>query len=230
MSSDHLLVTCYLAAPLAGHAPHLDALLEWAMSIHNFNGNDERWKVDRRYPVYPPGTIRIPIAHQKIGGWPVACSSSPIVPKADSTTVEYVTKKLAVEHADLLAPEERKQVNVCGFWTKSYRIPLDVRRVEKVMWFAKGNRAGLIRALKQVRAIGQRTAKGFGVVHRWEVEKNVEPCWWYAKADEGTVLMRPLPNCPELPSDLVGYKKTYGACCPPYWHAEGRYCELVEPV
>jgi CRISPR type IV-associated protein Csf3 len=230
MTADHLMVTCFLAAPLAGAAPQLDGLLEWAMSIHNHNGNHERWKVDRRFAAPALESIAIPIAREKIGGWPVACSSSPIVPRADSTTVEYVTKKLAVEHADLLAPEERKQVSTTGSWTKSYRLPLDVRRVDKVVWFAKGNRAGLIRALKQVRAIGQRTAKGFGVVHRWEVDKNVEPHWWYSRHATGTVLMRPLPVCEELPRDLVGYKRTFGACCPPYWHAQDRYCEIVEPV
>jgi len=230
-SPDSLKVTAYLVSPLAGPAPILDSLLEWAMCVHVHGGNETRWKVDRRFPAPDIATIPIPLVRERIGGWSVACCSSPILPAIYASTVEHITKRIAVEHSDLLAPEERRQVNTTGFWTKSYRLPLDVRRVEKVVWFARGNRKGLVDLLKQVHAIGQRPAKGYGRVLRWEVDKGAPDAWWFAEDDAGagTVLMRPLPKCAELPRDLIGFREYYGACCPPYWHPD-RYGDIVEPV
>jgi hypothetical protein len=228
-SPDYLLVTCHLASPLAGEAPQLDALLEWAISMHHQQGNDTRRRVARRFPSLEEASIPIPLVRESIGGVPVACSSSPILPVAQAQSVEHFNKRLATEHADLLAPEHRKTVNHNGWWTKSYRLPVDVRRVNRVVWFARGNRDGLLRALNQVKAIGQRPAKGYGQVHRWEIEKGMAPYWWFAKIPTGTLLMRPLPLCPELPENLIGYKKSFGACTPPYWHGD-RQREIVVPV
>jgi hypothetical protein len=214
---------------MAGSPPQLDALLEYSVSVAKHGGTGTRWTVDKQRPVYPPGDIPIPVAREVIGGWPVACCSSPIAEEAAATTVEHITKRMAVEHADLLAPEHRKTVITVGFWTKSYRLPLDVRRVERVVWFCLADREAIEVALGRVKAIGQRVAKGYGAVSRWEVEPTDRECWWYADAPEGTLLMRPLPLCDELPNALVGYRKSFGACCPPYWHGD-RYCEIVEPI
>lgn len=229
MSDDCLKVTAHLTSPLAGFAPQLDALLEWAMSMHTMQAHEHR-KVVRQCPAPPVAAIPIPLLRQEMGGWPVACCSAPILPADAATTVEHVCKKIAVEHSDLLHPDARKSVNTQSEWTKSYRIPLQIWRVDRVVWFARAHRKTLQKALRQVRAIGQKTSDSYGVVSEWEVEAGAPPAWWYAKAEGGgTVLMRALPWCEELPQDLVGARRTYGACCPPYWHRD-RYGEIVVPL
>lgn len=229
MTHEALKITAHMLGPLAGQPPQLDALLEWASSVRAHGGNHTRWTVDRKFPAPEPGSIPIPLARENIGGWPVACCSSPILPEADASTVEHVTKRIAVEHSDLLAPEERRTINTQGFWTKSYRLPLDVRRVGRVVWFARGRREGLLELLGDITAIGQRVAKGYGRVLRWDVEPAGVEAWWFAEGEGGPVLMRALPLCDELPEGLTGCRRTFGACCPPMWHAS-RYCEIVEPL
>lgn len=227
MTDDALKITAYLASPLAGAAPLLDALLEWAMSVHVGETRGE-WKVDRRRPAPGIAEIPIPILRVRLGGWPIACCSSPILPTADAETVEHVTKRIATEHADLLAPEERRVIDTTSTWTKSYRLPVQVRRVSRVVWFARGNRHGLMSLLKQIDAIGTRPKAGYGRVKKWDVERGAPEAWWYADSPAGLVLMRPLPLCDELPRELVGYRRDYGACCAPYWHPE-RLTDVVVP-
>lgn len=233
-----LRVTAWLTSPLAGEPPQLDALLEWALAPfqEDFQAKQSQGlphsRIDRRLPAPPMGTIAIPIMRVHVGKWLVACCSDPILPTPDKETVEHVTKRLAVEYAGLLAPSERKVVAMTNTHLKSYRLPLRVRRVECVRWFASGNRRSLKKALKDVHAIGKKVADGYGRIREWTIEDIAEDYTWFAKCAEGTVLMRTLPlsigPTPWLPTDLIGYRKHFGSCCCPFWHPS-RFTEIVQP-
>lgn len=238
MSTGPLLVTARLASPLALGAdgpPQLDALLEWSLSPF-YVGDQKRFepgfKITRSGPAPPQGAIPIPILRVSIPPWNVAMCSDAILP-ASRETVEHVNKRLATEAADLLRPEERKIVSTTNTWTKSYRLPLRVLAVPCVRWFCHGNRRNLLKALRDVRALGKKVSDGYGRISGWEAEDTPEDHSWFAKHPDGvTVLMRRLPLLCDgrawLPENLVGCKCDFGACCPPYWHPE-RNTEVMVP-
>jgi hypothetical protein len=225
--SDALLVTAWLAGPLAGDPPQLDSLLEFVVSLHHPRAVPG-YKVDRRFPAPPQGAVPLPIARRTLGKYLVACASSPILAATEAEWVEYVNKRLSVEDAGLLDPRERRVVTTTNGWTKSYRLPLRCRRVAAVAWFAVGDRRSVRKTLKQVPAIGKKIADGYGTVREWVVEPTDRDLSWYAPTDAGPVLMRPLPVGDWLPAGLVGARLDYGAAVAPYWHRE-RYTEIVVP-
>lgn len=219
-----LKVTCRLAAPLCGQPPQLDSLLEYALApAQGFAA-----KLRRDLPVPEPGSIRIPILRGRIGGLLVARSSSPVFGHARSS-VEHVVKQLAVEHAGLLEPRQRLVVATGNSTFKSYRLPLHVRPVDRVVWFTFGDRKTLLRTLnRHIHALGKKRSVGYARIAGWEVERIDDDYSWFAESDSGTVLMRPLPVCDELPEGLDGARRDFASVQPPYWHPD-RYCECVVP-
>lgn len=236
MNHRPLLVSAHLASPLAHHPPHLDALLEWSVSIHvlhfdkqpTANGAISPWKVDRALPAPPVGVLPIYVARKQLGPWPVALCSAPILSPTAAETVEHIGKRIATEEAGLLAERERRVVSTTNSWTKSYRLPLRVRAAALVCWFCVGNRREILKLLKRVNSLSKKRSVGYGRVSKWEAVEVESDCSWFAPHENGQVLMRVLPQGPWLPADLVGYRKDYGSCCPPYWHPE-RHCEVVTP-
>lgn len=228
MDNDALLATAHLAGPLAGDPPQLDSLLEWALSLYHSKAVPG-YKVDRKYPAPPPGDIPIPILRVALGRFAVGCCSSPILPVPDAEWVEHVAKRIGVERAGLLAEPSRLVVATTNSWTKSYRLPLRCRRVACVKWFARGDRRETLKLLrKAVPSLGKKVADGYGRVERWEVERVDGDASWFARSPLGPVLMRPLPVGPWLPDPLLGARRSFGACAPPYWHPD-RYGEIVVP-
>ena len=225
--SDAILVTARLASPLAGDAPHLDALLEYLLSLHHHKGVPG-YKVDRKYAAPAQGEIPIPIRRHALGGWQVGCCSSPILGPVRAEMVEHIAKRIAVEHAGLLDPGALVVVSTTNSWTKSYRLPLRCRVVDAVAWFARGDRRNVLTTIRKARAIGKKVADGYGVVREWTVERIDADLSWFAPSEVGPVLMRPLPVGPWLPDNLTGARRDFGACVPPYWHPE-RYGEIVVP-
>lgn len=224
---DFLLVTARLASPLAGDAPQLDALLVQAACLRGGQGVPGH-EVDRAFPCPPQGGVPIPLARRRVGGWDVARCSSPILGPVRAETVEHVAKRLAVEDATLLEPGARKVVSTTSSWTKGYRLPLRVRVVDAVAWFARGDGPALRKLLAQVGSIGKKRSLGHGLVRAWEVARVDADQSWYAATEDGPVLMRALPDGPHLPPGLLGARKDFGACVDPYWHPE-RYTEIVVP-
>lgn len=222
-----LLVTARLANALAGDAPRLDALLEWVMSLHHHKAVPG-YKITRDGPPPPLGALPISMARRTLGPWPVAVCSDPIYGETAAETVEHVTKKLAVEHAGALRPNARLVVSTTNSWTKSYRLPLRIRQVDRVRWFAVGERDGIRRLLKQVPALGKKVSIGYGRVVEWTVERVEEDYSWYAPSEAGPVLMATLPTGDWLPTNLVGARRDFRSCCPPYWHL-ARMTEVVVP-
>ena len=218
-----LKVTAHLSSPLAGTVPHLDALLEHEMAQRE----GKAWKIQRHQEAPSAGEIHIPMLRRSIGGVPVACCSSPIV-EPSREMAEHFAKRLATEHAGLLAPKKRLVVAVSNQVFKSYRLPLRLRNARRIVWFALAHRRPVLSLLRSVHSLGKKRSYGYGRVARWEAE-TIDVDWsWYVLSEKGHVLMRPLPACGELPPNLQGARPDFGACQPPYWHPD-RYMEIVVP-
>lgn len=229
--SQPLIVTAVLASPLAGDPPQLDALLEWVLSPFSEPSRpaeNGHYKITRAGPAPKMGGIAIPLLRKPLGPWGVACCSNPILPLEKVESVDYVCKRVAVEAADLLLPSERKVMSTTNTWTKSYRLPLKIRRLESVRWLCFGSGREIRKCLKDVHSIGKKVSDGYGRVTKWLVEEASQEAYWFADHPTGTVLMRTLPLGDWLPKDLIGFRRRFGACCPPYWHSE-RFTEIVEP-
>jgi len=220
-----LRVEAVLASPLCGDAPHLDALLENAAGAWHPPGEPES-RTDRAIPPPPVGAISIPLKREPLNGWLVPHCSSPITSAVLADQHEHVGKRISVENANLLAESERGAVNTVATWTKSYRLPVRVRLVERVAWFCVGDAADLERLLLRVPCLGKKRSIGYGRVREWRIEPVAADWSWYVKTPHGQLLMRPLPVAEVL--GLIGYKADFAAVCAPYWHPS-RYAEVLTP-
>lgn len=222
-------VTAILSTPLASDPPMLDALCELAM-CGKMKAVIETDKTGRHtFPLVPAGQpvpledvgkIPIPIAREIVDGLPIPRSSSPIIPQPQSDTHGHYHKKFEVEHATLLKPSERTKIAASGGRFKSFRLPLRLRVVDRIVWFAgiKESPARLRGLLKKrVLAIGKKTSFGYGRVAEWIVEESDADYSWFAPSEAGPVLMRPLPASMECPKNLQGSRLDFGAVCGPYW-------------
>jgi hypothetical protein len=176
----------------------------------------------------PAGTFT-PDAHAYL----VGCCSDPIVGEPVAESVAYINKRIDVSRAAMLAPESRVVVAMTNSWTKAYRLPLTQRLVHEVRWLALGRRRPLLRTLERVHSIGKKRSVGNGRVRQWLVEHlpdaRVHRLWpWWVETEHGPLLMRTLPSGSWLPEGLIGARRDFRSCCPPYWHPE-RYTEVVVP-
>lgn len=218
-----LKITAHLATPVVGEVPFLDAIIEFEMAQRE----GKAYKIQRHTPPPPYGDVHIPVLRKRIGGYLVPCCSAPIYsPMIES--VEHFAKRIGTEHADLLAPEKRRIVAMGNSTFKSYRLPLQLRLCDRVVWFAEAHRRHILKLLKSVKSLGKKRSYGYGRVREWEAV-NVDEDWsWFAEIEHGPVLMRPLPLCDELPEGLIGWRRDFGAVQPPMWHP-ARYIERVVP-
>lgn len=223
-----LKITGWLDAPLAGPAPpYLDAVLELKLSHQSKHGAPRGAPV----PAAAVGKIATPIGRREIGGISIPQCSSPIYRALDDRH-EHYTRSLAQTDSHLLRADRRLVLNTGSGLHRSYRLPLRVRLIERVVWFALADASWLERILIKHRngitALGKKTSQGYGRIRRWEIESSQQRAWWFAASEAGPVLMRPLPACDELPDNLVGGRRSYGGCRAPYWQAD-LYREIVVP-
>lgn len=248
-------VTAWMAGPLLGDAPHLDALLEWVMAPHvrsiaahdrtgRHRGCDE--DEPRREATAPrPGLIPIPIDRREVAGWPVALCSSPILVGVREDGVQRLASRLSTgEWGDAVVEGAHRTIHHGSGSTRAQYRPIRQRLVERVIWFAVAHRdsrarregrtsdgsplRALRKLLRRVEGVGKFVGHGGGAVARWEVERVDRDVSWYAESAEGPVLMRPLPAGRHLPAGLRGARPDVAAVCAPYWHPE-RLCEAVTP-
>lgn len=220
-----LKITAYIASPLAGDIPYLDSIIEFEMAKRQGLAKD----IQRHEPAPAIDSVRIPIQRGEFAGVRgIPRCSAPIV-RAESDRHEHFAKRIAVEHASLLAPDRRLSVAVGNSWTKSYRLPLRVINADRVVWFASGDRKGILRALRGVDGIGKKRSYGYGRVTHWEAESVYTDSSWFGESDGQSVLMRVLPFDEELMRGVVGWKRWFGGFAPPYWHPD-RMRDLACPV
>lgn len=221
--SDFLRITCHLASPIGGDVPMLDSILEYEMAQRLGMAG----KIQRSDPAPPYGEVNIPIARHWFGGMLIPCCSSPIV-EPSQESVERFAKRMSTENSELLKPSARKMVPVGNGLFKSYRLPIRLRHTNRVVWFTIGTRKHVMKLLKSVVSLAKKRSYGYGMVEKWEADRVNEDLSWFAPTASGTILMRPLPVCDGIPTDLIGYQKGFGAVQSPYWHPD-RFIERVVP-
>lgn len=244
-----LKITAACSEPIAGDVPRLDALLEWCMSRHV--GRDLGLShADGERTDYTPGLIPSPIARRTVEGcpWPIPLCSDPIY-RAQADYADHFARRTEVNDPGLLRDDARKVFHSTMGEFKSYRLPLRARLVPYIVWFAvadtkskgwKTNRDGervrhigstaseIRNLLAGVRALGKKTAIGYGGGVTWAVEDWRDDWSWFAPSPAGPVLMRHLPACVPLPEGCVGYRPWFGGVAPPYW-SRAHFVEAVQP-
>ena len=230
MEFEPLRVTAMMTGGIGGHVPQLDALLV-ELAAHAPGSGSRGPMPTRHEPApdpydVPPG---VGLDRAEIGGWPVYRTSAPILSSGAREGVEHFVKRIDVSRAEMLAPDRRVQVCHTNSWTKAYRLPLRKFYTPAVAWLCVGDRNRLLKLLLPVRQLGAKLRHGHGAVAEWSVEP-IEDDWsWYGPGPDGKpLLMRAIPFGPWLPDNLVGYRRHFGACAPPYWHPE-RFAEVVVP-
>ena len=218
-----------LASPLCGEPPHLDSILINAKSMMRDDGYFVRRSTigpHTKASDLPP--VEIPIEHKTCGDHLIALCSSPILPIPHAETVERIERHLDVHLSLLVAPDQRKVVTATdkGWMQRRYR-PRRVRRIDCIVWFASVlDRRELVDICDSVSAIGQESARGYGLVTGWKItDADGEPdyAWRWPclcsdpdGGSDGVALMRPLPLS-EKAGNLVGFREHFGAVSPPYW-------------
>lgn len=219
-------VTAHLLSPLAEEPPALDALLEYELALRL--GYLRSRKLSRDVPLSEIERPPIPVYRQTIGDADVYRCSAPILPPADAEWIDYLNKRIDTSRiALLLAPEERKQLLVASGPFKMRHAPVRVRRVRCVTWFVRGDRVEINKLLRGIEFVGKKHVVGYGQVGQWEYQEVEEDYSITAPWQGQQVLMRAIPWGPWV-HGMKGYRRSYGACEPPYWHPE-RYREIAVP-
>lgn len=230
MTRSPCLIKAWLASPLAGEAPMLDAILERHAFIHNINGC-AALSAGRQLNSHDPITYDmldcVPLAQQLFAcGEKCYCVSSPIVDGVCETTEHFVRRADYATLKGRIKPTEiAKLRQTTGPYAPSFE-PHRVRTVRAIAWYARGDVPLLKDWLSHIGHIGGKTAAGYGIVDRWEVEELGASMFdaWYL---QDGVLMRPVPIAVfnEAPK---GAKPYFGAIKPPYWHPM-RQMEIWKP-
>jgi hypothetical protein len=207
-----LRVTAHMSAPIVSSEEiHLDALL---IAARPGPGPCPTRSTPVAEITYPP----LPIPRVAYGGqWVYACSTWSLPPDAQGG-LEHLTKRR--DPGDV--HELSRPYTPGSGKGRDYMLPVPVVEAPSVSWLCVGDRQGLRRLLRYVRAVGSMRRHGYGVVDRWEVTREDE-------GQCGDVLVRgafarrwlPAAWCPGSPSEA-------GPVVPPYWHP-GLSCERVRP-
>lgn len=209
-----LKVSAVLCSGIAGDVPMLDALLEYQMAhrcdpahLGKVQPNGE----------HVPGTLPIPVARRRVDGfdWPIPVCSSPIFQTARDGR-EHFARRFDADPT-VIDPSQRKVYATNSGEFRSYRLPLRVRLIERIVWFCVGEAHKVRVLLKDVQYLGKKTSQGHGRVASWTVEHFDRDMAWFAESDAGPVLMRPLPAGDYLPKTLTGSRRWFGGVVPPYW-------------
>lgn len=218
-----LKVTAVMDSAIAGDIPMLDSLLILVMSRHHrcrHSGSIPHDKLDE---------IPIPLERTPCDGLPIPRCSVPIFVEPPVDQHEHIHTAFSIARADLMRERDARRVIRTGSGTeRSYRIPLRIRAIDRVVWFCRGSRAGVRATVRQINFLGKKVSYGHGRVASWIVEEVDDDLSWFAPSDDGPVLMRPLPMSNGLTDGLIGYQQWYGSPCPPYWQRD-LYREIVRP-
>lgn len=236
----YVRVECRLSTPIGGlQAPYLDAVLELEYAkiartiMESSNGHRHQYHVQPRgmpVPVDGVGKLPIPIIRTEVNGLPIARCSSPICADALTDEAANYTTAFPLDKASHLLESERTKIMQSGGRFKSFRLPLRVRLIDRIVWFAaiRTPPSELLRRLARVHSLGKKTSQGWGCVSGWSVD-TIDADWsWYADSPDGPVLMRPLPADMDHPEGLIGARRSFGGVVAPYWQRD-LWREMVEP-
>lgn len=240
MTERFLRVECRLASPVAGlNPPHLDSLLELVYArraksiMESSNGDRHAYQIagaGQSIALDAVGKLPIPISRVWVDELPIPRCSSPILGAVDSDHAAHYTTAFPLGKSEHLVESERTKIMQTGGRFKSFRLPLRMRLVDRIVWFCVSREAPteLRRRIRSVRQLGKKTSQGHGVIAEWIVDKIDADHSWYANSPDGPVLMRPLPSDMPHPAGLLGARRSFGGCVGPYWDRRF-FREIIEP-
>jgi CRISPR type IV-associated protein Csf3 len=124
----------------------------------------------------------------------------------------------------LIDPVKRKTITPGTGHLRSRYSPLHAKLIDRIVWFARGDKKECKRLLKGIISLGYFRKIGYGLVAKWEIE--------IVENDYSVIannrIMKTLPVCEHL-KKFDSYRLNYGSCVPPYWHA-GNFREIAIPL
>ncbi len=217
-----ILIKAHLSTQLCGNSPLLDSLLEYMLSVQL----GMQYTVSRDRPLLEENKIELPLSQYDFGEnqyfWKV---SDPIISNPLSVSVEYIQKKFESSSSLLVAPENRKSILTASGPYKAKRVPISVRNITQIAWFAHGDKKEIKNILSRVSSVGKHINIGYGKIYKWEVEECEED---FSVIANNKILMKTIPL--ELISEFKAnsWAASYGSFKPPYWHPDN-YCEIAVP-
>jgi len=219
-------VSAWLASPLAGEPPMLDAILGDELACRL--GEKHHKKMGRWTPKEEIKELPIPLTNKYINRKKVINCSAPILPEPHAEWVDHIAKRFnSSKMALLIAPKHRKSVMTASGPYKSKFDKIRVRLVDRVCWFIRGEREGINKLLKSIYAIGAHRGIGYGQIFEWTFEEMEDDYSIFCPCNGKIVLMRPIPVECRI-DNLCGYRRSWGGGMPPYWHP-AMQTEILEP-
>jgi len=209
-------ITAWMASPLAGDPPMLDAILGDELACRL--GKRHHKKTGRWTPANEIEELPIPLCYTKMQSRKIVNCSNPIMPKPQAEWTANIAKRFnSSRMALLIAPEYRKSIMTASGPYKSKFDKVRVRLIDRVCWFVRGDREQVNKLLKAIHSIGAHRGIGYGQVWQWTFDEMEDNYSIFAPCNGKIVLMRTLPKECNL-DNVCGYRKSYGGWMPPYWH------------
>jgi CRISPR type IV-associated protein Csf3 len=232
-----LRITAEMGAPLisTGQPWHLDGiLLQTRISVGQGTPGPHpiAWEPD------PETAPKLPFAILRFGGrWWYRCSA--VFPPPGSATNSW-TKRFRRDRVDLLAMGKATQIVTTLGPYKDMRVPVEEVALDRLVWYAVGNRRDLWRLIKRTYHVGKKPAQGYGAIRRWTIESMGQDGEWYAeeprdfrpadavgfdldfrRPDGGPARNVPFDLCAELGIEAQG--SLPASLIPPYWIRDERH-------
>lgn len=163
---ENLQITAHLQSPIAvydNYSPSLDGLLQYFFLLK------------QGIPINPNPTeadlidVDLPLLKIKLSNddwyWAV---SSPHYQYSEAVIAKY-RKRWDYQESNCNWGKKKAKVDVSVGHTKSYDLPLPVKTVSRIDWFAVGNAKEIMEIITSCKALGKKTSYGYGQVSQWEV-------------------------------------------------------------
>lgn len=220
-------VTIDLLTPLAEKPPQLDSLLIWELANRRgFNHGVKLTKSNKLDEQTREIYNSLPLSKITISGVNVFRCSSPVYFTVFESVERQAKRFECDKMATLLAPQERRGLLVSSGPYKMRFSPIRTLLIPQIVYLFRGDKHEVRKILKSITAIGRLRNIGYGVVKNIIFDEVEEDQSVFAKDGDNRILMRPIPTVDD--EDLIGCRKTFGACRPPYWHPDN-YQEILEP-
>jgi hypothetical protein len=209
----NLVITAHLSSPVCSSDFYLpfDSLIlslylknkygQEEFTLSSYITDDVKQKIQE---------AQLPIEKMLCHGEEIYKASFCIWPDRCATTKSFYNKTFDLEHSDYINLRASGKIDTSRGRYKKYHNSIYIRHAQSVKWYCKGDKESIIELLSTCKAIGKKTAQGYGVVKSFVVEETQNEFSLY---NDAGVAMRTIPD----PSA----RSVYGIR-PPYWLPENQ--------
>ena len=196
----------------------MDSILAYAQLGQNWENGDMKKNQYGLRRCDKPEEIKLPLAECKFGDDIIYHSSFAIFESNVENRRQHWHKRFPIEHIQYMNEKEQdKKLNIASGKHKSYRMPITLLIIDKIVWFVKGDRNEIKKLLWRILNIGKKGAYGYGYVSNWVIEESESDYSFYVETENEIILMRNLLQLPKTDKP-ISFRKGYLAIRPPYWH------------